>query len=242
MLIIPNIIITILFISCFILNSISICLCLSALFLLILTYLDLGHFLGVGGRETSSSSSSSSNFPDHHHHIVSESPQYSNDNSTTTTTTTTIALFNFNPQSLSNDDHDDDQLNLIFYLLFYLAVAILGVIGATRNSYQTNKLTYLTCHVLLLGSIICYNLIAWFHFRSYSPLNRTSENDPDLLLASLFDFVDFLIGFSLLIALILNSKQQQQQIIIINNNNNSKNIIIEIPLHRSHYHPINQPT
>ena len=161
MLITSNILITILFILCLILNTVSICLCLSALFLLLLTYFNF--------QETMKDQSRLTNF-------FVEPIYLNDDNSTTTTTlmtTTTISSVFDLEQSSS-----DSSLNLIFYLLFYLAVAILGIMGATKQSTNPAKLTYLTCHVLLLGLIISYNLLAWFYFRQYSPLNG-SNNDSD---------------------------------------------------------------
>uniref|UniRef100_A0A6P6XXV7 Uncharacterized protein LOC113792257 n=1 Tax=Dermatophagoides pteronyssinus TaxID=6956 RepID=A0A6P6XXV7_DERPT len=187
MLITSNILITILFILCLILNTVSICLCLSALFLLLLTYFNF--------QETMKDQSRLTNF-------FVEPIYLNDDNSTTTTTTTISSVFDLEQSS------SDSSLNLIFYLLFYLAVAILGIMGATKQSTNPAKLTYLTCHVLLLGLIIFYNLLAWFYFRQYSPLNGSNNysdsDDQDLLYASLFDFIDFLIGFLLLILLIFN--------------------------------------
>ncbi|OTF77812.1 hypothetical protein BLA29_010183 [Euroglyphus maynei] len=157
----------------------------------------MGHFIGVVGESSTSSS----------HHL---------NNNNNNNSTIPLLMNNIQQQQSSSYDH---SLNLIFYLLFYLSVAILGLMGATRNwknhpNYQ-RKITYLTCHVLLFGLIIFYNLITWFNFRSYSPLNRMDDNDDgdedNLLVASLFDFIDFLIGLSLLISLIINSKYHHQQ-------------------------------
>lgn len=197
---ISPIIITILFLLCCLLNAISIGLCLSALFLLIMDYLELGNLLGT----SSSSTISPFDLATTANSINDENTNSSLLNSITNNRS--VSIDNPEPDSESIlPESNSDQLNLIFYLLFYLSVAILGLMGASRR-YQTKKMTYLTSHVLLLGTIICFNLLAWFHFRTYSPLSTTSSDDSNLLLESLFDFVDFLVGLFLLISLIINRK------------------------------------
>ncbi|UXI23202.1 tRNA uracil54-C5-methyltransferase [Sarcoptes scabiei] len=220
MLTVPRKILTILFLLCFILNAISIGLCLSALFLLILAFLDLGHLLGdfsngsglfrSSDAHTYTPSSSSPPLFENFTSTIFPSSTLEDEEIVVTTTPSSLSSTTAKESSIESSDSllpesNPDQLNLIFYLLFYLAVAILGLLGASRH-YHSKKISYLTCHVILLFSIIVFNLLAWFHFRHYSPLYTTND-DPNLLLASLFDFVDFLVGFSLLISLLLNRYQ-----------------------------------
>ncbi|KAF7489582.1 hypothetical protein SSS_03669 [Sarcoptes scabiei] len=216
MLTVPRKILTILFLLCFILNAISIGLCLSALFLLILAFLDLGHLLGdfsngsglfrSSDAHTYTPSSSSTPLFENFTSTIFPSSTLEDEEIVVTTTPSPLSTTRATESSDSLlPESNPDQLNLIFYLLFYLAVAILGLLGASRH-YHSKKISYLTCHVILLFSIIVFNLLAWFHFRHYSPLYTTND-DPNLLLASLFDFVDFLVGFSLLISLLLNRYQ-----------------------------------
>lgn len=200
---ISPIIITILFLLCCLLNAISIGLCLSALFLLIMDYLELGNLLGTPASSTISpfDLGTTANTLEINENVNSSLLESVANNRS-------VSIENTDPETEPLlPESNSDQLNLIFYLLFYLSVAILGLMGASRR-YQTKKMTYLTSHVLLLGTIICFNLLAWFHFRTYSPLSTTSSDDSNLLLESLFDFVDFLVGLFLLISLIINRKQQ----------------------------------
>lgn len=176
MLLVPHLLVKLLCVLCFVLNSISIGLCLSALFLLTLAYLNLGSLLELddnGDYQTANLTAATTDKPDRQ---------------------PTLSLL---------PDSNPDQLNLIVYLLFYLAVAVLGLLGATTH-YRPRRTVFLLCHVMLLLGVICYNLLAWFHFRTYSPLNSIEHDDGHLLIASLFDFLDFLVGLSLLIALLIN--------------------------------------
>lgn len=188
-------------IVCLVLNTVSICLCLSALFLLTLAYLGLGQALG---EETLSQN-------------LLKPPDY-------LSLLKNITDSNYDAQETVNDNNNvskvvlqelatlskptEGQFNLIIYLLFYLAAAILATLGATTR-YESRRIYCLAGHVSLLTSIIVFNLLAWLHFRTYSPLNYATPSTPfadglEMLVASLFDCINLAVGVSLLVMLLLN--------------------------------------
>ena len=105
----------------------------------------------------------------------------------------------------SLDSDLDTQFGLILYLMFYTAVAVLGLLGATMV-YRKRKINFLIVHVVLLALIILYNFLAWFGFRHHSPLSQSHYEGGYLLLAALFDFLVLLVGVSLLASLIINRR------------------------------------
>lgn len=206
----PVVLVRFLCIACLVLNTISICLCLSALFLLTLAYLDLGQALGELTPSQSVLKSTDhlfmlKNITDSHDYAQGIVNSSGGKNVTTTTTTTTPAL---SEESPALGQPTEEQFNLIIYLLFYLAAAILGTVGATTR-YQRRRIYCLAGHVSLLASIIVFNLLAWLHFRTYSPLNYATTSTPfadglEMLVASLFDCIDLAVGVALLVVLVLN--------------------------------------
>lgn len=189
-------------IVCFILNTISILLCFSALFLLIMSYLGFEHLF--------IENSDSSNFP------TKEITSYNNSlspllfavnrsiSSTAQPLNKSSQMQASTPSSTSFPGHNSEQhFSLIVYLIFYLITAILGVLGA-HTLYNSRKIYFLMSHALLLFSIICFNLIAWFEFKDYSPLSLSPYEDSHLLLAALFDFIDLLVALCLITALTIN--------------------------------------
>lgn len=181
---VPHWIVKVLCVLFFILNLISICLCLSALFLLLLASLNLGHLFGQ---------------PPPPPPTWTLSPPLIDPNGTVANSTIRPDSFD----SLPSPHSPSIPYNLIVYLLFYLTVAILGVLGATTR-FRRKKTYFLIAHILLLLGVICFNLLAWFHFRAYSPLDSSPYDELHLFLASIFDFVDFFLGLSLLIVLFIN--------------------------------------
>lgn len=189
-------------ILCFILNTISICLCLSALFLLIMSYFGFEHLFNESSESPSLQPKEITFF-----NISLVSPFNENNSSQNIPVATTSSPLSF------PDDNSEQQFSLIVYLLFYLTTAILGVLGA-HTLYQSRKMYFLVSHALLLFTIICFNLIAWFEFRAYSPLalseakssplSLSPSDDSHLLLAALFDFIDLLVALCLITALTIN--------------------------------------
>jgi len=175
---------------CFVLNTISICLCVSALFLLIVAYLDLGHIFADISHSTKIQPSEGRIF---NVSILNFALNDSESSNATEKHAPPLHLPNSNP----------NQLPLIIYLLFYLATAVLGVLGAITH-YQPKKIYLLVSHALLLFAIITFNLVAWFEFRALSPLNSSPYEEIHLLLAALFDFIDLLVALCLITALTMN--------------------------------------
>lgn len=189
-------------ILCFILNTISIFLCFSALFLLIMAYLGFEHLF--------TETNDPSNFQTKESSFLSNSLSLSLFTTNASISSTAIP-FNKSSQSqtataspISFPDQSSEQhFSLIVYLLFYLTTAILGVLGA-HTLYLSRKMYFLMSHALLLFTIICFNLIAWFEFKDYSPLSLSPYEDSHLLLAALFDFIDLLVALCLITALTIN--------------------------------------
>lgn len=193
---------------CFILNSISIFLSLSALFLLLMAFFNFGHFFA----DITESADIQPTSIDSVFNLSLWNLPLGNNSEALPMSDTTLPPSNNEtifPVNLKSTSHDfaaldtDQQLPLIVYLLFYLATAIVGLYGA-HTFYNHKKIYFLISHVLLLFVIICFNLIAWFEFRAYSPLSTSPYEDNYLLLASLFDFINILVALCLLTALITN--------------------------------------
>lgn len=181
-------------ILCFILNTISICLCLSALFLLLMSYFGFEH-LFTEISETPNFQPKEITF----FNISLVLPFNENNTSQNIPVATTSSPLSF------PDHNSEQQFSLIVYLLFYLTAAILGVLGAAGHTlYHSRKMYFLVSHALLLFTIICFNLIAWFEFRAYSPLSLSPYQDSHLLLAAFFDFIDLLVALCLITALTIN--------------------------------------
>lgn len=181
-------------ILCFILNTISICLCLSALFLLIMSYFGFEHLFNEINESPSFQPKEITFF-----NISLVSSPNENNSSKNVPVGTTSSPLSF------PDHNSEQQFSLIVYLLFYLTTAILGVLGAFYHTlYHSRKMYFLVSHALLLFTIICFNLVAWFEFRAYSPLSLSPYEDSHLLLAALFDFIDLLVALCLITALTLN--------------------------------------
>lgn len=179
-------------ILCFILNTISICLCISALFLLLMSYFGFEHLFTEISEMPSFQPKEITYF-----NISLVSPFNKNNSLQNIPVATTSSPLSF------PDHNSEQQFSLIVYLLFYLTAAILGVLGA-HTLYHSRKMYFLVSHALLLFTIICFNLIAWFEFRAYSPLSLSPYQDSHLLLAALFDFIDLLVALCLITALTIN--------------------------------------
>ena len=182
----PHWLVKTLCVACFILNAISILLCLSALTLILLVFLKLEHLFGLSMEDDSTNMPYG--FASNHsiwNGMTNQPTLIENDSSPKLTRSKPI------------------QFSLVIYLMFYLVAALLGVFGATTR-YRRKKVYLLIGHVLLLFTIICFNLVAWFEFRSISPLSSSPYDDIHLLIAALFDFIDLLIALCLLAALFTN--------------------------------------
>lgn len=196
---IPHWIVKALYLLCLLFNTISICLCVSALVLLLYEVLNLSRWLGHSVPLSLGMNFSFTGSQELFNNTLIRELKHLLKNETTDDGTTTMTPME--PQEVPITD--SIPIDMLVYLLLYLIIAILAVIGASTR-YRRKKIYYLLAHVILLFSVICFNLLAWFHFRTYSPLNTSPYDELHLLLASLFDFVAFLIGLSLLASLIIN--------------------------------------